>query len=112
MKLIYTASKNEFDQLLLVGNDPKRPHTARMAGRAQRYIGGMSDRTRDVFLEAALQFGWDNRLSFNAQRESLDMFWERCLQGAARTRDKWLVSVAILPGVYEKRWVLGRLLGE
>jgi hypothetical protein len=111
-QLIFTENREEFECMLLVGNDPKRPHTARMAGRAAKFIGGMSDRTRDHFLETALDFAWTNRHSFNTQYEALEMFWTRSLRAAAMTRDKWLVSVATLPGVYEKRWVLGRVLGE
>ena len=111
MGMIFTENREEFERMLLVG-DPKRPHTARMAGRAQKFIGGMDSRTRDQFLETALDFAWANRHSFNTQYEALEMFWTRSLRAAALTRDKWLTSVATLPGVYEKKWVLGRLLGE
>ncbi len=110
-QLMFTEGREEFERMLLVG-DPKRPHMARMAGRAQKFIGGMSDKTRDAFLEAALDFAWAHRLTYNPQYEALEMFWARSLRAAALTRDKWLVSVATLPGVYERRWVLGRLLGE
>ena len=110
-RMIYTEDRETFERSLLVG-DPKRPHTARMAGRAQKFIGGMADKTRDFFLETALDFAWTNRYSYNPQYEALEMYWTRCLKGAAMTRDKWLVSVATLPGVYEKRWILGRMLGE
>ena len=92
--------------------DPKRPHTARMAGRAAKFIGGMADKTRDAFLEAALDFAWAHRVTYNPQYEALEMFWTRSLRAAALTRDKWLVSVATLPGVYERKWILGRMLGE
>lgn len=110
--MIYTETREEFERMLLVG-DPRRPHTAKMADRSARFIGGMSDRMRTTFLEAALDFAWEHRLSYNPQYEALEMFWTRCLKGAALTRDKWLVDVATsLPGVYEKKWVLGRLLGE
>ena len=110
-QLMFTEGREEFERMLLVG-DPKRPHMARMAGRAQKFIGGMSDKTRDAFLEAALDFAWAHRLTYNPQYEALEMFWARSLRAAALTRDKWLVSVATLPGVYERKWVLGRLLGE
>ena len=111
MGMIFSEDRETFERMLLVG-DPKRPHTARMAGRAAKFIGGMGSRTRDVFLETAMDFAWNNRHSFNTQYEALEMFWTRSLKAAALTRDKWLVSVATLPGVYEKRWVLGRMLGE
>ena len=110
-RMIYTEDRETFERMLLVG-DIKRPHTARMAGRAQKFIGGMADRTRDYFLEAALDFAWANRNSYNPQYEALEMFWTRSLKAAALTRDKWLISVATLPGVYEKKWILGRMLGE
>ncbi len=111
MSLVFTEDRETFERMLLVG-DPKRPHTARMAGRAQKFIGGMADRTRDHFLEAALDFAWAHRVTYNPQYEALEMFWTRSLKAAALTRDKWLISVATLPGVYEKKWVLGRMLGE
>ncbi len=110
-QLIFTEDRETFERCLLVG-DPKRPHTARMAGRAAKFIGGMSDKTRDAFLEAALDFAWTHRLTYNPQYEAIEMFWTRSLRGAALTRDKWLVSVATLPGVYERKWILGRMLGE
>lgn len=105
------TQREEFERILLVG-DPKHPHTARMVGRAQKYMGRMGDRTRDAFLEAAVDFAWEHRHTFNSQYESLDMFWERALKAAALTRQKWLVSVGVLPGVFEKRWVLGTMLGK
>ena len=108
---IALENREDFDRALLVG-DPKRPHTARMAGRSAKYIGGMGDRSRTVFLEAALDFAWEHRHSFNTQYESLDMYWERALKAAALSRQKWLVNVAMLPGVFEKRWVLGTMLGK
>ena len=108
---IHTLTRDEFEDWLLVG-DKKHPRTARMVDRAKKFIGGMGDRSRTVFLEAAMDFAWDNRYGFNPQYESPDMYWSRCLRAAALTRDKWLVDVATLPGVYEKRWVLGRMLGE
>jgi len=110
-RMIYTEDRPTFERMLLVG-DPKRPHTARMAGRAAKFIGGMGNRTRDMFLEVALDFAWNNRHSYNPQYEALEMFWTRSLKAAALTRDKWLISVATLPGVYETKWVLGRMLGE
>ena len=110
-QLIFTEDRETFERCLLVG-DPKRPHTARMAGRAAKFIGGMSDKTRDAFLEAALDFAWAHRLTFNPQYEAIEMFWTRSLRAAALTRDKWLVSVATLPGVYERKWILGKMLGE
>jgi hypothetical protein len=119
--LIYTEDRDTFIRdLLMTKPIPARPGHAEvpshfkapMLKRAEKFIGGMADRTRDLFLETALDFAWTNRHSFNPQYEALEMFWTRCLQGAARTRDKWLVSVAMLPGVYERRWVLGRMLGE
>jgi hypothetical protein len=109
--MIHTLTREEFEEWLLVG-DKKHPRTARMAGRAQKFIGGMTDRARTAFLEAALDFAWINRLAYNPQYERPEMFWTRALRAAALTRDRWLVSVATLPGVYEKRWVLGRMLGE
>jgi hypothetical protein len=114
VRLIDAENRKEFEQLLLLGSDPKQRggHHARMIERAQRFIGGMGDRSRTVFLEEAVEFAWQQRHTMNAQRESIDMYWERCLRHAALTRDKWLVNVGTLPGVFEKRWVLGRLLGE
>lgn len=111
MTISNALNREEFEQAILVG-DPKHPHTARMAGRASRYIGGMGDRARTAFLEIALDFAWEHRHSFNLQYESLDMFWERALKAAALSRQKWLVAVATLPGVYENKWVLGTMLGK
>ena len=110
-QLIFTEDREAFERMLLVG-DPKRPHTARMAERAKKFMGGMADKTRDYFLETAIDFAWQNRHSYNPQYEALEMFWARSLRAAALTRDKWLVSVATLPGVYERKWVLGKILGE
>ena len=98
--------------MLLYGVDPKHPITAKMTGRAQKFIGGMDERTGMAFLEIAVDFAWEHRHSFNTQYESIEMFWTRCLKAAALSRDKWMVSVATMPGVYEKKWVLGRRLGE
>ncbi len=107
--VIYTEDRETFERMLLVGN-PKHPHTARMVGHAARFIGGMSNKTRDRFLETSIDFAWANRNTYNPQYEALEMFWVRCLEATALTRDKWLVSVATLPGVFEDRWVLGRRL--
>ncbi len=109
VSLSYTEDRETFERMLLVG-DPKRPHLARMVGHAYRFIGGMASNTRDRFLEAALDFAWNNRQSFNTQYEALEMYWTRSLEAAALTRDKWLISVATLPGVFEPKWVLGRRL--
>ena len=106
-QLIFTEGREEFERMLLTG-----PRKARLIDRTAKFIGGMADRTRDVFLETALDFAWEHRHSYNPQYEALEMFWTRCLKGAALTRDKWLISVATLPGVYERKWVLGRMLGE
>ena len=107
--LIFTEDRETFERMLLVG-DPKRPHTARIAGHASRFVGGMNSKTRDRFLESAVDFAWDNRASYNPQYEALEMFWSRCLEAAALTRDKWLISIATLPGVFESKWIIGRRL--
>lgn len=112
-RLLEAENRDQFTQELLNGSDPKHPHTARMAERAQRYIGGMDEPQRDAFLEAALEFAWQQRHQYNAQYEPLWKFWERCLSQAALSREKWLVSVCgPLPGTWEKRWILGRRLGR
>jgi hypothetical protein len=108
-RIIYTEDRQTFEHMLLVGN-LKQPHTVRMVDRAAKFVGGMPNESGTRFLEAAVDFAWENRNSFNLQYESLEMFWTRCLEAAALTRDKWLVSVATLPGVFESRWVLGRRL--
>lgn len=112
MKLLEAENREEFDQLLLQG-DPTHPHMAMMADRAAKFIANLADEAqRDALLEEALDFAWRNRHTFNAQYESLGMFWTRCLRAAALTREKWLVNWATMPGVFEKRWILGRRLGD
>ena len=112
-KLLEAENQDQFTNELLNGSDPKHPHTAKMAERAGRYISGMTDVDRDVFLEAALEWAWNQRHSYNAQYEQLVVFWERALAQAALVRDKWYVSVpGPLPGTWEKKWVLGRRLGR
>ena len=113
-KLTYTEDRETFERWLIVGENDKQlgGHYARMVERANRFTAGMDSKTAVFFREEALDFAWANRHSFNLQYESKEKFWERSLRHAACTRDKWLVSVATLPGVYEKRWILGRMLGE
>jgi len=112
--MIFTEDRATFERELIVGTDEKQRtgHYRRMADRANKFTAGMAATTAAHFREEALDFAWTNRHSWNLQYESIEMFWTRCLRGAALTRDKWLVSVATLPGVFEKRWVLGRRLGE
>lgn len=112
--MILEFSREQFEEWLLYCDplDPRHPHMSRMADMAKPYIGGMDERSRDAFLEFALDFAWAARYNFNQQYESRYKLWARCLRAAALSRDKWLISVATLPGVYVKRWVLGRRLGE
>ena len=110
MKLHDAVNCDELAGFLL-GGDQAHPRTARIVERLQRFIGGLDDRQRTVFLEAFLQAAWDNRHSFNAQYEQLLQYVDRCARQAACSRDRWLVSIARLPGVWEKQWVLGRRLG-
>src|ERR1017187_6389163 len=99
MKILDAKDQNALAEFLL-GSDPRHPRTARLVGRATKFIGGMDDPQRTAFLEAALDFAWEHRHTFNAQYESIEEFWSRCLHAAALTRDKWLVSWAVLPGVF------------
>ncbi len=104
MKILDAGSPDELAAFLLENN--------RAGRRLQPFIGGLDEPQRTVFLEAFLKAAWDNRHSFNAQYEQLGRYVDRCLGIAARSRDRWLVSIAVLPGAFEKRWVLGRLLGK
>ena len=111
MKVLDAKNEAELAEFLL-GSDPRHPRTARVVERLQRFIGGLDDSQRTVFLEAFLVAAWENRHSFNAQYEQLLQYVDRCAGIAALTRDRWLVSIATMPGVYERRWVLGRRLGK
>lgn len=107
MKLLEAENRDEFTEALLYN-----PRTARMLERSGHYVGGMDKIQKDVFFEAAVEWGWNNRHSYNAQYQRLEVFWDRCLRAAALTRDRWLISVSIGPGVFEKRWILGVRLGR
>ena|ERR1017187_7300489 len=107
MRLLNAKDANELAELLL-GSDPRHPRTARLVGRAERFIGWLDgDAQRTAFLEEALDAAWHTRHNWNLQYNSIEEFWTSCLQIAALTRSRWLVSVATLPGVYEKRWIRG-----
>ena len=96
-QLMFTEDRETFERMLLVG-DPKRPHTARMAGRAQKFIGGMSDKTRDAFLEAALDFAWTHRLTYNPQYEALrNAGKEKFSALIVRVDDAIMVRVPLAP---------------
>lgn len=112
-KLLEAQTEDEFAQSLLNGDDTRHPRTARMADRAKPFISRLVDESaRDALLEAALTFAWANRHTFNAQYESPEMYWTRSLKAAALTRDKWLIWSAIVPGAFQKKWVLAARLGD
>ena len=104
MRVVDIGTPDELGAFLLENN--------RAGRRLDRYISGLDEPQRDVFLEEFLRLAWEWRHSHNAHANQLGEYIERCLQGAARSRDRWLVSVATLPGAYEKRWILGHKLGR
>lgn len=112
-KLHEALTRDEFIELLIIGDDPKHPSTARQMDRAKPFISRLvDDNARNALLESAFSFAWDNRHTFNARYESKEMYWTRSLKAAALTRDKWLIWAAIVPGAFTKKWVLGARLGD
>ena len=107
--MMYTEGRETFERLLAEHSNVLRDHTT-------RYIGGLTSVDRDVFLKIAIEAAWEHRddlPTFSPIKPSpLPKFWLRCLKYAATSRDKWLVSYATLPGVFQRKWVLGTRLGE
>jgi hypothetical protein len=107
--MIYTEGREQFEQILARHSNILRDHT-------QRYIGGLNSADREALLVIAIDAAWEHRNDLPkfspTQPTPLPKFWQRCLKYAATSREKWLVSVATLPGVFEKRWTLGDRLGE
>lgn len=110
-KILDTKDCEELGKFLL--GDARHPRTRKLCDILQGYIGGMDDAQRDVFIEEWLSWVWEHRHSFNPQYEGLMEFCRRGMRAAAECREKWLISVpGVLPGVWEKRWILGRRLGR
>ena len=105
--MIYTEDRDVFERQV-VGWAP------RLRDMNTRFMGGMCDADRTAFLEVAIDAAWEHRQEFKPRPGySFPQYWLRCLKYAATSREKWLVSVGTtLPGVFEKRWVLSRMLGE
>lgn len=66
-------------------------HVARLSSYAGPYVAALVPEDRDEFLSAALGLAWQNRKTFDPQSASLYQWWEKCLRGAAQTRDRWYV---------------------
>ena len=106
MGLIYTEGRDAFERMLA-------SQSAHLRDANYRFIRGMCEADRTVLLSAAIECAWEHRNEFKPRPGfGLPQFWERCLRNAARSREKWRIAVAVLPGVYEWRWVLGTRLGR
>lgn len=99
-------SREEFERMLAGQERHLRSATIDFAK-------GMSSKDKDAFLQIAIEAAWDHRRQFSPQPGyGLPQYWRRCLRYAATSREKWLIAVATLPGVFENRWVLGTRLGD
>ena len=107
--MTYTEGREQFELMLA-------QHERALRGLNQEFLAGLSDADRTVLLQLTIDSAWDNRDTLPSYMSKpgfgLPKFWKRCLKFAATSREKWLVSVAVLPGVYEKKWVLGQRIGE
>lgn len=105
--MTYTEGRHEFERMLAAQMHHLRDATA-------EYATGLSSEDKDDFLRIAIEAAWEHRDECKAAAgpRGLPQFWRRCLKYAATSRERWLVSVGVLPGVYETRWVLGTMLGR
>lgn len=102
--MTYTKDRETFERDIF-----RPPHVARMLEHAGSYVGAMTKRDKDAFLELALDHIWNNRHQIKATND-IQVVWHDGLRAAAHSRDRWLIWPH--GSLTESKWVLGVHLGN
>lgn len=81
---IYTEDRETFERQMF--STP--PHAARLAERAGRFVGRLSNKDKDALLRVALDQFWETRDQINTTQDLLSL-WIEALQYSARRRPRW-----------------------